>query len=88
MVVSLENEKTKSSPKSGNGFGQRERKGRMDFPLVCELGNGKVWCLQGGLWLWSGGARWLVVVCGGLRWWKKGCKMKRNWKQRKEIARN
>ena len=37
----------------------------MDFPLVCELGNGKVWCLQGGLWLWSGGARWLVVVYGG-----------------------
>ena len=37
----------------------------MDFPLVCELGNGKVWCLQGGLRLWSGGARWLVVVCGG-----------------------
>ena len=46
-------------------FGQEERKGRMDFLLVCELGNGKVLCLQGGLWLWSGGARCLVVVWGG-----------------------
>ena len=83
-----ENEKTKSSPKCQLSFGQQERKGRMDFLWLCELGYVNGWCLQGGLRLWSGGARWFVVVYGGLRWWKKGCKMKRNWKQRKEIARN
>ena len=33
-LVVLENEKTKSSPKSDVCFGQRGKKGRMDFSLV------------------------------------------------------
>ena len=65
--------------KSQEGFGHKERKGRMDFSLVCKLGFVNGWCLYGGSRLWGGGLWWFEVVWGGggkvVRW--------REWEQRK-----